>query len=61
MSQSKELQAIVAAIPTDFADPAADFRAVRTMFAPFHGHATADDFHIAIESYGGVRCGKYNL
>jgi monoterpene epsilon-lactone hydrolase len=59
--QSKELQAIIEAIPADFADPAADYNAVRAMFAPFHGHATADDFHIEIESYGGVRCGKYSL
>ena len=61
MSQSKELQAIVELIPANFADPAADYNAVRTMFAPFHGHATADDFLTEIESYGGVRCGKYSL
>ena len=57
MTQSEQLQAIIEAIPPDFADPAADFRAVRTMFAPFHGHPTGNHFHIAIEHYGGIRCG----
>jgi len=59
--QSKELQAIISMIPHDFADPAADFHAVRAMFAPFHGHRTADDFVVAVRSYGGVRCGDYTL
>lgn len=59
--QSKELQAIISLIPLDFADPAADFHAVRAMFAPFHGHTTADDFEVVITAYGGVRCGDYNL
>ena len=59
--QSKELQAIVSMIPRDFADPAADFHAVRAMFAPFHGHPTAADFAVVIANYGDVRCGDYNL
>jgi monoterpene epsilon-lactone hydrolase len=60
-AQSRELQAIIELIPADFADPAADFRAVRAMFAPFHGHPTQADFRIRIEHYGGVRCGDYTL
>ena len=61
MSQSKELQAIIEVIPTDFADPTADHQAVRTMFAPFHGHPTADDFIVGVKNYGGVRCGDFEL
>jgi acetyl esterase/lipase len=61
VAQSKELQAIIDAIPPDFADPAADFRAVRAMFAPFHGHPTGDDFLVSIKRYGGVPCGDYRL
>ena len=59
--QSKELQAIGDMIPENFADPAADFNAVRTMFAPFHGHPTSDEFQVQVENYGGVRCGNYEL
>jgi acetyl esterase/lipase len=58
---SKELQAIIDIIPLDFADPAADYRAVRAMFAPFHGHPTTDDLKIQLKQYGGVRCGDYAL
>lgn len=61
MNQSKELQDIIEAIPADFADPTADYRAVRDMFAPFHGHPTGDDFEISLNTYGGVRCGDYQL
>ncbi len=59
--QSKELQAIISMIPPDFADPAADFNAVRAMFAPFHGHPTSGDLALTISHYGGVRCGDYTL
>ncbi len=58
---SKELQAIIKFVPRDFADPAADFNAVRAMFAPFHGHPTSADFHLEISYFGGVRCGVYAL
>ncbi|MEZ5503431.1 MAG: alpha/beta hydrolase fold domain-containing protein [Halioglobus sp.] len=61
MAQSKQLQEIIALVPADFADPAADFQAVRAMFAPFHGHPTGPDFTVAIKSCGGVRCGVYEL
>jgi monoterpene epsilon-lactone hydrolase len=58
---SEELQAIIELIPADFADPDADYHAVRAMLAPFHGHPTQPDFRIGIENYGGVRCGDYTL
>ncbi len=61
MTVSKELQSIIELIPTNFADPAADFTAVRAMFAPFHGHPTCDDFRVEVKHYGGVRCGDYEL
>jgi epsilon-lactone hydrolase len=61
VATSKELQAIIEFVPRDFADPAADFNAVRAMFAPFHGHPTSADFRVAIKHYGGVRCGDDEL
>ena len=61
MTQSKELLAIIGAIPENFADPAADFQTVRDMFTPFHGHPTSDEFEIDIIHYGGIRCGRYNF
>lgn len=61
MSASPELQAIVDAIPADFADPAADYRQVRAMFQAFHGHPVSDDLQVDIIDYGGVRCGDYRL
>lgn len=57
---SPELQNLIAAIPKDFADPAADYRAVRAMFGPFHGHPVPDDLRITIGDYGGVRVGRYS-
>ncbi|MDG1388250.1 MAG: hypothetical protein P8P79_07420 [Halioglobus sp.] len=50
MAVSKELQAIVDATPPDFADPAADYHAVREMFAPFHGHPVGDDLRVMIKT-----------
>ena len=35
---SRELTEILALVPGDFADPEADYRAVRKTMAPFHGH-----------------------
>ena len=61
MAASKELQELIEFIPADFADPAADYLAVRAMFAPFHGQAVSDDLSIDIVSYGDVRCGAYRL
>jgi acetyl esterase/lipase len=61
MASSKELQAIIESIPPDFADPAADYQAVRTMFSAFHGHPVGDDFRVELAEYGGIRCGAYEL
>jgi len=61
VATSKALQAIIEFVPRDFADPAADFNAVRAMFAPFHGHPTSHDFRVEIRHYGGVRSGDYAL
>lgn len=61
MNQSKELQAIIDVIPVDFADPAADYREVRAMFAPFHGHPTGADLQVSVAPLGGVRCGDFAL
>ncbi len=61
VTQSSELQAIIGLIPGDFADPAADYRAVRTMFKPFHGHPTSPDLCVRNSQLGGVRCGDYCL
>lgn len=58
---SAELQSIIAAMPADFADPKADFQAVRDMFAPFHGHQTSPQLEVDIVHHGGVRCGHYKL
>jgi epsilon-lactone hydrolase len=59
--QSAELKAIIEMIPLNFADPSADFNAVRAMFAPFHGHPTSDALQVQVQHYGGVRCGDYEL
>jgi monoterpene epsilon-lactone hydrolase len=61
MPISEELQTIINAIPVDFAAPAADYRAVREMFAPFHGHPVSDELRMVIKEFGGVRCGKYEI
>lgn len=61
MAQSTILQAIIQAIPADFADPDADYLAVRSMFAPFHGHPVAEDLQLDLVEYGGIRCGHYTL
>lgn len=58
---SNILQSIIAAMPADFADPQADYKDVRAMFAPFHGHPVSDELKIDIVQYGGVRCGHYRL
>lgn len=59
MPRSELLQTILDSIPADFADPAADYHAVRRMFAPFHSHPISDRLEVEIVEYGGVRCGRY--
>jgi acetyl esterase/lipase len=61
MPISAELQAIIDAIPADFADPEADYLDVRRMFAPFHSQPVSAQLNVAIKNYGGVRCGDYRL
>lgn len=61
MAVSQQLKDIINGIAEDFADPAADFQAVRATMAPFHGHPTSDALTVAEVDYGGVRCGEYSL
>lgn len=58
---SDSFKAIVDLIPEDFADPKADFQAVRKTMAPFHDNPTDDDLHIEIKDVGGVRTGWYGF
>ncbi len=46
---------MMAAIPADFADPEADYRAVRATMAPFHGHPVASQIRVEESVLGGVR------
>ena len=55
--RSKQLEAIIAATPTNFADPEADYLAVRKMMAGFHGHPVSEDVTIKIKNLGGVNVG----
>jgi monoterpene epsilon-lactone hydrolase len=52
---SPELVEMLALVPADFADPEADYLAVRAMMAPFHGHPVPP--HVSVEEtvLGGVR------
>jgi epsilon-lactone hydrolase len=56
---SRELTEILALVPPDFADPDADFRSVRAMMAPFHGHLVPAHVTVTEEELGGVRCAWY--
>jgi epsilon-lactone hydrolase len=57
---SPELTSILAVIPPDFADPDADYRAVRATMAPMHGHPVPGHIATAESDLGGVRCGWYD-
>jgi acetyl esterase/lipase len=50
---------MLALVPPDFADPAADYLAVRAMLAPFHGHRVPDHITVDEGELGGVRVGWY--
>jgi len=54
---SEAFRALLASVPEDFADPAADYLQVRSTMAPFHNHPTSPDLRIDIREVGGVRCG----
>jgi epsilon-lactone hydrolase len=56
---SPELTGILALVPPDFADPEADYRAVRVMLAPFHGHPVPAHVTVNEAELGGVRCAWY--
>ena len=51
---------ILALVPGDFADPGADYRAVRAMMAPFHGHPVPAHVTVTETELGGVRCAWYD-
>jgi acetyl esterase/lipase len=57
---SRELTEILALVPPDFADPEADYRAVREMMAPFHGHPVPAHITVTEAELGGVRCAWYD-
>jgi acetyl esterase/lipase len=57
---SAELTAMLALVPPDFADPEADYRAVRAMLAPFHGHPVPAHVTVTESVLGGVRCAWYD-
>jgi acetyl esterase/lipase len=58
---SELLDAIVAAVPADFADPRADWRAVRATMAPFHGQPCSPELRVEIRDCGGVPTGFHSL
>ena len=51
---SRQLAEMLALIPPDFADPGADYLAVRATMAPFHGHPVGADVAVARGELGGV-------
>ncbi|HVT42653.1 MAG TPA: alpha/beta hydrolase [Acidimicrobiales bacterium] len=57
---SPELCSILGLVPADFADPAADYRAVRATMAPWHGGAVPAHIGVSEGQLGGVRCATYD-
>jgi acetyl esterase/lipase len=57
---SREVTEILALVPPDFADPTADYHAVRAMMAPFHGHPVPPHVTVTETTLGGVRCAWYD-
>ncbi|MFZ0248711.1 MAG: alpha/beta hydrolase fold domain-containing protein [Acidimicrobiales bacterium] len=57
---SRQLADILALVPPDFADPDADYRAVRAMLAPFHGHPVPAHVTVTEVALAGVRCAWYD-
>ena len=56
---SRQFADVLALIPGDFADPSADYRAVRATMAPFHGHHVPPHITVTETELGGVRCAWY--
>jgi monoterpene epsilon-lactone hydrolase len=52
---SRELAEMLALIPSDFADPTADYHQVRITMAPFHGHAVPPQIEVRHAVSGGIR------
>jgi acetyl esterase/lipase len=52
---SEALTQILSYIPADFADPAADYNAVRATMAPAHGHPVPDGITVTEATLSGVR------
>jgi len=57
---SRQLTEVLALVPPDFADPQADYRAVRDMMAGFHGHPVPAHVTVTETVLGGVRCAWYD-
>ncbi|HVB92472.1 MAG TPA: alpha/beta hydrolase [Acidimicrobiales bacterium] len=57
---SRELTDMLALVPPDFADPEADYLAVRAMLGPFHGHPVPAHIAVRETSLGGVRSAWYH-
>lgn len=55
--RSPEIEAIIEAIPSNFAADSADYNSVRKTMAPFHGHPLHADTHTELRQYGGVDVG----
>jgi monoterpene epsilon-lactone hydrolase len=51
---------VLALVPPDFADPAADYVAVRATMAPYHGHPVPAHVSVRETSLNGVRCAWYD-
>jgi monoterpene epsilon-lactone hydrolase len=51
---------VLALVPVDFADPEADYRQVRAMLAPFHGHPVPAHITVEETELGGVRAAWYD-
>lgn len=61
MTRSTLLQQIIDTVPADFAEPAADYRAVRRTMAPYHSQPVSAELRIGEHHYGGVRCASYQF
>ena len=57
---SREMTDILALVPSNFADPNADYAAVREMLAPFHGHRVPEHVSVTPLTLGGVAAASYD-
>jgi acetyl esterase/lipase len=57
MVPSRQLEEMLSFVPSDFADPSADFEQVRATMKPFHGHPVPPHVEIREASLGGVPVG----